>query len=354
MSIRDSAIPPRVSIILVNTNELHHLKPCLHSIFQQTYPNFEVLLVDNASTDGSLEYVREAYPSVKIIQNTTNLGYAGANNVGFKHANGELVAVLNPDTRVNPDWLIELVPLMQAQQIGLATPKILLFDQPNLINTCGNQVTFSGLTFCRGLAQARQCYPVPEIVSAVSGAAFVIQKSLLDQIGGFDERFFLYYEETDLSLRAALAGYSCLYVPAAIVYHQYTFKFSPQKAFYQERNRLFCLLKTFRWRTLLALLPSLLVAEIVAWGYACLHGPGHLVQKFCTYTWLIANRSQVLAARRTVQALRRVSDRAILEHFDCRLNFTWTTRPWLATLLDLTINPLMFLLGRFSRFIITW
>jgi GT2 family glycosyltransferase len=354
MMVREAAIPPRVSIIIVNTNELHHLKPCLQSIFQQTYPDFEALLVDNASTDGSLEYVREAYPSVKIIRNKTNLGYAGANNVGFKHASGELVAVLNPDTRVNPDWLIELVPFMQDQQIGLATPKILLLDRPDLINTCGNQVTYSGLTFCRGLAQPMDRFSVPEIVSAVSGAAFVIKKSLLEKIGGFDESFFLYYEETDLSLRAALAGKSCLYVPTAIVYHQYTFRFSPWKAFYLERNRLFCLLKTFRWRTLLALLPSLLIAEIVAWGYAFLHGPGHLFQKFRTYTWLIANRSQVLEARRCVQALRRVSDRDILEHFDYRLNFTWTTRPWLATLLDLTLNPLLFLFGRLSRIIVTF
>ncbi len=93
---------PKVSIIIVNTNELHHLALCLPSIFQQTYPNFDVFVVDNASTDGSLEFVQQTYPKVKTIRNKTNLGYAGANNIGFRFATGELVAVLNPDTCVKP------------------------------------------------------------------------------------------------------------------------------------------------------------------------------------------------------------------------------------------------------------
>jgi hypothetical protein len=351
---KEGASFPKVSIIIVNTNELHHLALCLPSIFQQTYPNFDVFVVDNASTDGSLEFVQQTYPKVKAIRNKTNLGYAGANNIGFRFATGELVAVLNPDTYVKPDWLHELVPFMQIPQVGLATPKILLIDEPGLINTCGNEVTFSGLTFCRGLAQPKDRYDATEIVSAVSGAAFVIKKTVLDQIGGFDERFFLYYEETDLSLRAALAGYKCLYVPTAIVYHQYKFKFGPQKAFYQERNRLFCLLKTFRWRTILALLPSLIIAEIVAWGYAISKGPRHIYHKFCTYTWLIGNLSQVLEARRGIQGLRRVSDQTILEHFGYRLNFTWTTKPGIAMALDKTLNPLLCVFGKLSRFLINW
>lgn len=345
---------PKISIIVVNTNELHHLKICLPSLSCIAYPNYEVLVIDNVSTDGSLEYIDEFFPAIRVITNEKNLGYAGANNVGFKSATGELIAVLNPDTRVDPHWLSEIVCHMEDPKIGLATPKILLMDRPDRINTCGNEVTYSGLAFCRGLDQTKDNFPHPEIVSSVSGAAFVIKKSVLDQIGGFDERFFIYYEETDLSLRAALAGYHCLYVPTSIIYHKYTFKFTPSKAFYQERNRYFSLIKTFRWRTILALLPSLLVAELVAWVYVILNGPQHIRNKFRTYVWLVANRTLVATERQRVQALRRVSDRVILENFGYRLNFTFTAHPQVARLLDVIVNPILYLFSCFSKLIIAW
>lgn len=348
-------ILPKASVIIVNTSELHHLKRCLPSIFRQRYLDYEVLVVDNASTDGSIEYVMREFPRVKIIRNRANLGYAGANNVGFRHASGEYIAVLNPDTQVEPDWLSELVMALQAHpNAGLATPKILIMDDPARINTCGNEITFTGLTFCRGLDQPAEKYNQLEIVSAVSGAAFVIKRSVLEYIGGFDEAFFIYYEDTDLSLRAMLAGYDCLYVPTSVVYHQYALRFSPRKCFLQERNRYFSLLKTLRWRTLMALLPMLLLSEVIAWGYVLLQGPEHISSKFRSYVWLIGNRQQILQARRRAQALRRVDDRVLLERFSHRLTFAQMTNSWLATILERIFNPLLLLLGRMSRAIVTW
>ena len=106
------AVEPLVSIVIVNTNELHHLRRCLPAIFRQEYANFEVLLVDNVSTDGSREWVADEFSLVRTICNQRNLGYAGANNVGFRHARGELIAVLNPDTEVDPRWLREIVAVL--------------------------------------------------------------------------------------------------------------------------------------------------------------------------------------------------------------------------------------------------
>lgn len=344
-----------VSIVIVAYNGLEHLKACLPSIARQAYADTEVIIIDNASTDGSPEYVRQEFPHFHLHCSPVNLGYAAANNLGFQLARGETIAVLNQDTRVDPNWLEPLlVALERYPDAGLVTPKILLFDRPDTINTCGNQITFSGLTFCRGLEESSHQYTRLEPVSAVSGAVFLIKRSVLDQIGGFDERFFMYYEETDLSLRAALAGYTCYYVPESIVYHKYVFRYSPQKAYYQERNRYFALLKTLRWPTLLALLPSLLAAEVIAWGYALLHGPAHLASKFRTYTWLAGNFSQVLQARRQVQRLRKVGDRQILRRFDSRLNFTQTAAPWAARLLDWLVNPLLFLFGKLSQIVVAW
>ncbi len=348
-------ILPKASVIIVNANHLHDLKRCLPSIFRQRYPDYEILVVDNASTDGSVEYLAREFPQAKVIRNEANLGYAGANNVGFKHASGEYIAILNPDTRVEPDWLKELVIALQADvKSGLATPKILMMDDPARVNTCGNEITLTGLTFCRGLDQPAEKYNQLEIVSAVSGAAFVIKRSVLEQIGGFDGTFFMYYEDTDLSLRAMLAGYTCLYVPTSVVYHQYAFRFTPGKCFLQERNRYLSLLKTLRWRTLITLLPMLLLSELIAWGYVLLRGPEHIRSKFHSYAWLLSNRRQILEARSQVQALRRVDDRVLLNRFSHRLTFAQTVNPWMATILEKIFNPLLLLLGRVSRLIVTW
>jgi GT2 family glycosyltransferase len=355
VAIESKPILPKASVIIVNTNELHHLRRCLPSILRQCYPEYEVLVVDNASTDGSVDYLAQQFPQVLVIRNTANLGYAGANNVGFKHASGEYVAVLNPDTQVEPDWLKELVIALQADPwAGLATPKILVMDDSARINTCGNEITFTGLTFCRGLDQPAEKYNQLEIVAAVSGAAFVVKRSVLEQIGGFDGSFFIYYEDTDLSLRAMLAGYTCLYVPTSVVYHEYALRFSPHKCFLQERNRYFSLLKTLRWRTLIALLPMLLLSELIAWGYVLLRGPEHIRSKLRSYIWLIGNRRQILKARRRVQALRQVDDHVLLERFSHRLTFTQLANPWIATTLERIFNPLLLLLGRVIRVIVSW
>lgn len=346
---------PRTSIVIVNTDEIHHLQRCLPSIYTQNYPDYEVLVIDNASTDGSIAFIQQNFPQVRIIENQKNLGYAGANNVGFDNAAGDTVAVLNPDTRVEPDWLLELVlALEEDPTAGLATPKILLMDDPSLINTCGNEITYSGLTVCRGLDQPADQFKEKEIVSAVSGAAFVIKRAVLDEIGGFDDRFFIYYEETDLCLRAMLAGYKCLYVPTSVVYHQYSFRYSSAKAFFQERNRYFAMLKALRWRTLMVLMPALLLAEILAWGYSAAHGFDHLLSKFKAYIWLAKNWQLVMAARRKVQATRVVDDRILIERFGHHLTLTQTTSPMLARSLEAICQPILLLTGRFSRWIVRW
>jgi hypothetical protein len=348
-------IYPKVSIIIVNTNELHHLTNCLPSIKNQTYPNYEVLIVDNVSNDGSVEYIQEEYPEFKLIRNSQNIGYAGANNAGFSCAGGKIIAVLNPDTRVDPGWLDGLVKVLHAYpKAGLVTPKILLFDDPDHINTCGNQITLSGLTFCRGLDEPSSHFPKIEKISAVSGAAFAIKRSVLDDIGGFDERFFIYYEETDLSIRALLAGYEIYYVPESVVYHKYNFRFSPKKAFYQERNRYFSLLKSLRWRTLIFLTPSFLIAEFTAWGYAIIRGPEHIYSKLRSYIWLLCHIKQILLARNEIRSIRRVNDRDLLDLFGEQFNFTRTTRPSVAAILAYTVNPLLKILGNFSRVLIKW
>jgi GT2 family glycosyltransferase len=322
---------------------------------QHGYDPCEVIVVDNASTDGTAAWLDAEYSEVRIIRNASNLGYAGANNVGFEKARGEFIAVLNPDTEVDADWLTELIDAMQADSsIGLATPKLLQMDRPNRINACGNEVTPMGLTFCRGLDEHAAEFPSPEIVSAVSGAAFVIRREVLRQIGPFDESFFMYFEDTDLSLRAQLAGFKCLYVPRAVVRHQYRFKLSPRKCFYQERNRYLTLLRTFRWPTLLVLLPALLLSEAIVWGYLLSRGPRTMWAKLTSYAAFIRALPQVIRQRQSLQMLRRVTDREILKTFGHRLTLAQTASPWVQRTAEWVINPVLMLYATLLRMVVRW
>lgn len=340
---------PKVSIIIVNTNELHHLKICLPSIFEQNYPDYEVLIIDNVSTDGSLDFIAQEFPQVRIFKNNKNIGYAGANNVGFNHAVGEYIAVLNPDTRVDKNWLNEIIPVFDEKpSVGLITPKILLMDQPEMINTCGNTITYTSLTYCRGLNKPLDDFKKAGIVSAISGAAFVIRRSVLDEIGGFDDSYFIYYEDTDLSLRAMLAGYDCYFVPSSIVFHKYNFRYNPKKAYLQEKNRYYTLLKIFRWRTLTLLAPSLLFAEITSWIYSFIQGPEHVLSKIKANIWMIRNLRKILTARKDTQKLRKVNDQIILSRLDYRLNFNQTMKPWLARILNKLTTPILFLFSKLT------
>lgn len=351
----EKPVYPKVSIVIVSYNSLNHLVRCFPSVIHLDYPDFEVILVDNHPSDGSAAWVKQHFPDVHVVNNPDNTGYAGGNNLGFAMANGEYVAVLNPDSLVEPGWLRSMVQALEADpRAGLAAGKILLMDDPSHINTCGLDITFTGLSFCRGLGQPSGRYQHPEVVFGVSGCAFVCRRQLLEELGGFDGLFFTYYEDTDLSLRANLAGYRCLYVPSAISYHQYVWKFSASKCYYQERNRYIALLKSLRVPTLVLLSPMLILSEVIAWGYALLQGPEHLKSKYRSLTWLAANWRQVSEARRKVQLQRQVPDRVLLSRFSWRLSFANTAKPLFAALLSASLNPLVFLWGSACRAVVFW
>jgi GT2 family glycosyltransferase len=302
-----------VSIVVVCTNEKHHLETCLPSLQRLTYQPGEVIVVDNASDDGSAGYVAESFPSFRVVRNQANLGYASANNVGFGASRGEYLVVLNPDTEVEPEFVDALVSaLEQSPAAGLATSRVCYFEDRDRINTCGNEVHVSGLGFCRGLDEPAANWAAPSSVTAASGCAFIIRRSVLDLIGGFDDDFFIYLEDTDLSIRARLAGFDVVYAPGSIAYHQYRFRPTTRKFFLLERNRWLMLQKNFRYTTLLALLPVLVLTEGLMWTYAASRGPGFLAAKARAYGWILRNLSRTRLRHREVQALRRRSDGSLM------------------------------------------
>lgn len=299
---------PTVSVIIVNYNGRSYLDACLQSVLAYSGKDVEVFLVDNQSDDGSADYVSAHYPQVQVIPNQNN-GYGAGNNLAARVALGKYLVFLNPDTCVTPGWLDRLLlPLAANPRIGMTTPKLVLMDDPQRINTAGNDVHLTGLTLCRGMGEPVEGMAETAVIPAVSGAAFVMRHDLFSQLGGFDADFFLYMEDTDLSLRARFAGYSCLYVPKSVVYHDYSLRFGSNKTYYQERNRYLMLLKNLRWRTLLLLLPALLLAELITWGFVLVQEPARLVNKLRAYAWIGRRWQSIMRKRRKTQAKRCISD----------------------------------------------
>jgi GT2 family glycosyltransferase len=350
--VRDTG--PRASVIIVNYNGRTRLGRCLYSLLEDRQ-EYEVILVDNASTDGSADYVEQFFPKVQVIRNETHRGFGQGNNMGVRGARGKYLAFLNSDTAVEPGWLEALIAALEADpQAGLATSKILLLADPGQINTCGNDVHYTGLPLCRGMGMDRSAFTDLTDVSAVSGAAFATRREIFEALGGFDETFFLYMEATDLSWRACLAEYRCVYVPQSIVYYDYSLRFGPRKTFYRERNRYLMLLKNLRWRTLLVLLPALLLAEAATWGFVFLRGRRHLANKWQAYTWILHHWDEIMASRRRVQAIRKASDRDLVACCTHRLDFEQTGGGTVAHWAHILFNPLFSVLHRLALALIWW
>jgi GT2 family glycosyltransferase len=344
----------RVAGVVVTYNGQPDIDACLQSLCTGHEDLCELVVIDNASNDQTPDFVRRRFPAVRVMVAEQNLGYGCAGNRGVLAAQAEFVAIMNQDIVSCPGWIARVVSALEEDPAAaLATPKILVKSNPDRINTCGNESHYTGITTCRGYNRSVHEYARQEEVTAVSGAAFVIRRSAFERLGGFDHDFFLYLEDTDLSLRASLAGYRCLYVPDACVLHEFTPRFSADKIFFLERNRHLMLLKLFRWRTLLVLLPAFLLTELLVWQYSLLRGRRSLMAKFRASLWVLGHIRPLLQARRQAQALRAVADKDLLAHFSPDLHLEELEHP-LGRLAARLINPFFRGWYRAARAIITW
>lgn len=210
----------KVTIVIPNYNGKHFMEPCLSSLSEQTYKNFHILVVDNASSDGSIEYMEENYPDIELIKLQKNYGFSKAVNIGIQHSRTPYVILLNNDTTVDTRYVEEMVKAIEkSPKIFSVSSKMIQMYHPELIDSAGDLYTLLGWGVCRGCGRPVSNYTkYDEIFTACAGAA-IYRRSVFDEIDYFDENHFAYLEDIDIGYRARIYGYYNMYCPTALVYH---------------------------------------------------------------------------------------------------------------------------------------
>ena len=249
-------IPGLVSIVVLNWNGKDVIFECLDSLLRQTFRFFEVVLVDNGSTDGSLALIRRQYgSSLVIVESLTNVGFAEGCNMGICASKGEFIALVNSDAMVEPSWLEEMVKGLEDPLVGMCASKIFFYGRKDLIENTGQTITRDGLGRTRGrLEKDEGQYDLFCDVFCPSGCAAIYRRQMLEESGLFDSSFFAYADDIDVGLRGRLLGYQCKFVPTAVAYHMLSASFglfSPFKAYLIERNRIWIVIKCFPLRHVL-------------------------------------------------------------------------------------------------------
>ncbi len=236
---------PLISIVILNFNQLKVTCEFLDSTKVLTYPNFEIIFVDNNSKENPTDHVKQNYPDIKLIVNERNLGFTGGNNIGIAAANGDYIFVVNNDTEVTPNLLENLLePFLRDTKIGMVSPKIKFFHQPNIIQYAGyNAINpFTGRNSAVGNKEEdKGQHDMPGYTCYAHGAAMLVKKEVIDKVGAFYDDFFIYYEELDWSARTTRGGYEIYYQPSAVILHKESItmgKESQLKAYYHNRNRI--------------------------------------------------------------------------------------------------------------------
>lgn len=210
----------KVTIIIPNYNGKHFMEPCLASLNEQTFRDFKILVVDNASSDGSVAYMKTEYPDIEVIALDQNYGFSKAVNVGIEHSTTPYVILLNNDTTVDPHYVEEMVKAIEkSPRIFSVSSKMIQMYHPELIDSAGDLYTLMGWGVCRGTGRPISNYnEADEIFTACAGAA-IYRRSAFEKIGYFDENHFAYLEDIDVGYRAKIYGYKNMYCPTALVYH---------------------------------------------------------------------------------------------------------------------------------------
>ena len=307
---------PLVSIIILNYNAGNLLLNCVGSVLKSTYPNFEVIVVDNLSTDNSHVRCKEKFEKIQLIKNKENLGYCEGNNIGIRNANGEFIIILNPDTIVEPNWLNHLMSAYNKFGEGLYQPKFFSLNEKLVLQGTGNMLHIFGFGFARdkGKIDNEEKESI-EKINYASGTCLFTSKIVLDKIGLLDPFLFLYHDDLDLGWRAAHIGINSFYVPKSIIYHaeSYSIKWSSKKFYWLERNRKYCLLTHYSKETYAKMRLSLFLVDLCVWLFYL--SKGFLGAKIKAELDIFRNRKFIKIRYNQLEKIKIVSDKELIKKF---------------------------------------
>jgi GT2 family glycosyltransferase len=300
----------RVSVIILNWNGKKFLQECLDSLGAQTYRDFEAILVDNGSTDGSVDFVRESFPWVRLVVLPENTGFAGGNNRGLEAAGGEFVVALNNDTRVVPEFLAELVaPVLADPRIGMVAAKMRNYYHPERIDAAGLKIGTNGLGYNIGVGETDAGQYDDAALFGPCGGAALYRRAMIGEIGFFDPDFFAYYEDFDLAWRGRLAGWRCAAAPRAVAYHVHSAtsgEWSSFKVCQTHRNKWYVIIKNWPSALLIRNLPALIFADAASFCLAVLRRKG--IAALRGRLGVLCGFRALLRKRADIQSKRKLSD----------------------------------------------
>jgi GT2 family glycosyltransferase len=310
---------PTVSVIIVNWNGESWLPNCLNALRAQTFFDFETIIVDNASSDSSVALIEGDYPEVTLVRNDRNDGFAKGNNIGYFHAQGRYILLLNNDTESHPALLENMLAAFAAlPKAGSVQAKLVLIDQPDRLDACGAFFTASTVSYHFGYGKdaALPIYNQPAPMFSNKGACMMLRREVIESVGLFDDDFWCYYEETDLCHRIWLAGWECWYWPHALCKHGLGGTsnkiVSNVIQFHNFKNKLTSHIKNFSSSSLVWVLP---MHFLVGFGYSMFFlftGKWRNALAFIRGTyWVFENLGRILKKRHAVQRNRTTSDRNI-------------------------------------------
>lgn len=310
-----------VSVLIVTWQEKEFLEGCFHSLLSQDYKKIEIIVVDNASSDGSQEILDKytRLSSVKVIKSRKNLGFSGGNNLALRHATGEFVLMLNVDTTFGSDMVSKLVKFLQSKpQAGVVQPKLVFMSDTNRLDNIGAYLTFSGIPYYFGLYKSPKDpkYNKELLLYSTKGACMMIKREVIKKIGFLDEYMFAYFEESDFCHRVWLAGYQCWYTPSPTVTHfvgaTVAKRDNSKVIFYSYRNRIRSYIKNFQVSTLVTLLPMHLLAILGFVLFGLARGKFKMVFAILNAVLVtVLDLPDTLRERKVVQKRRTVDDSKI-------------------------------------------
>jgi len=345
----------KIAIVIVTYNGREYLPDCFNSLAKQTLLPEEIIVVDNASQDDSVKYIKEKYSQIDLIENKKNLGFAEANNQGIEVAfqnKSDYIFLLNQDTICEPDCLENLVKGIEKEKNVFAVqPLILCWPEKDKIQTAGDKIHYLGFGYCDGFKKSAKKEVIDKLETNLtygSGAGLFINVQALKKVGFLDKDLFLYHEDLDLCLRARFLNYDIKLVPDAKMYHKYTEAISNNRWYWSERNRLLTLLKFYKIPTLILIFPTWLFMELGILAYSLVSG--WFLLKIKSYFSILLQLPKTLIKRRKIQKTRKIIDKDLVKYLEPRFNFAGFTHP----LLQYVVNPVLGVYWQVIKKIIIW